>query len=143
MRVIAMAVSAAVMVGGVALAADVTDPVWTKAPDRGDLAKAYPVDAAKRGAEGMATLRCTVSGAGTLQDCSVLQESPVGGGFGAAALSLTAGFELKTHTDDGQALAGKTVAFPIRFTGDAIKPASVITNPTWFSAPNGRDFANY
>jgi hypothetical protein len=39
---------------------------------------------------------CTAISAGLLQDCTILNETPVGDGFGAAALSLAAGMELKS-----------------------------------------------
>jgi hypothetical protein len=130
-----------VSVGG-ASAGDLSDPVWTKAPDRSDWAKAYPSQAAQSGVSGSAQVRCAATAAGQLQQCAVVAETPVGQGFGAAALSLMGGMELRATSESGHLIAGKSVLVPVKFTPDLFKP-TVITNPDWMKKPDGYDLAAY
>jgi protein TonB len=48
----------------------------------------YPTRAANDEVEGVATIECTVQPDGALADCLVLNEKPVGYGFGAATVKL-------------------------------------------------------
>jgi hypothetical protein len=67
---------------GLSFAADAGGPVWEKAPDRADWAKAYPMQAAQAGIAGAVQMRCSASGDGALQNCTVISETPSGQGFG-------------------------------------------------------------
>src|SRR5580658_4034792 len=97
MRTAAIALALMLAAGGLARAADLDDPVWAQAPDRSDWVKAYPTEAAKAGLSGDVKLKCAAGASGQLQNCSVLQETPIGQGFGAAALSLSAEMALKPN----------------------------------------------
>src|SRR5580692_1228994 len=92
---------------GAAQAADLNDPVWDKAPAQEDWAKAYPVHAAQAGISGAVKIKCAATSAGLLSDCSVIQETPTGEGFGAAALSLATGMALKATDGSGQPVSGR------------------------------------
>jgi protein TonB len=63
---------------------------------------------------GKATVECYVISGGLLDKCSVLDESPAGYGFGAAAIQLA--FEHYVRADpEGRYGLGKKVAVPIDF----------------------------
>ncbi|MFJ6025552.1 hypothetical protein ACIQC9_13255 [Brevundimonas sp. NPDC092305] len=72
---------------------------WVKRPDPQRLADAYPGFAAHAGLEGYARIACGVAATGALENCRVIEESPVGLGFGAAALSVSDGY-LADRQDD-------------------------------------------
>jgi len=93
----------------------ITRPDWLSLPSADDMARLFPNAAANKGLEGRATIECQVNSAGRLIDCSVLTEEPVGEGFGAAALSMSAAFRMRPATRDGQPVEGGTVRIPLRF----------------------------
>src|SRR5580704_6782629 len=143
MRAAIVALSLGLLVGGLARAADLNDPVWAKAPDRTEWAKAYPAEAAKAGISGAVKLKCAASAAGLLQDCAVLQETPAGQGFGAAALSLAAGMELKPTGLNGQPVAGRNLIVPVKFEPGLLVPGAVVAHPDWLKMPTQDQLANY
>ena len=116
-------------------AADTGGPVWAQAPDRSDWAKAYPAHAAQAGISGAVQMRCSASEAGALQNCAVVSESPSGQGFGAAALSLASGMELKPTTADGKPVGGRSFIVPVKFDPGVLQGATTITNPDWVRIP--------
>jgi TonB family protein len=131
------------MAAGAALADDLSDPVWVKAPDRSEWAKAYPSAAASAGVAGGAHVRCVATAAGLLQDCSVVDEAPSGQGFGGAALMLAAGMEMRPTALSGQSVAGRNVTFPVKFSPDLLHPGAIITHPDWMHIPDGNDLARF
>jgi len=144
MRSIGLALALGLLGLGAARAADLGDPVWAKAPDRSDWAKAYPTAAAQAGLSGAVKMRCTATSAGLLQNCSVIAETPVGNGFGAAALSLAAGMELKPTAADGAPVAGRNLIVPVKFDPALLKSGPVvITTPDWVRLPKQEELANY
>jgi len=62
-----------------------------------------------------AKLSCTVVQGGAVTDCKVVDETPAGAGFGAAALSLTPHFRLTTWTVEGLPTVGGLVTIPLRY----------------------------
>lgn len=128
---------------GTALAADAGGPVWEKAPDRGDWAKAYPTHAAQAGIAGAVQMRCSASAAGALQNCAVISETPTGQGFGAAALSLATGMELKPTTTDGKRVAGMSFIVPVKFDPGVLKGGVTITRPDWVRLPTADELMAY
>jgi TonB family protein len=60
--------------------------VWTQAPTFADVGRAYPKSGG--GVRGYAAFRCRVKPEGGLAECQLIQEDPVGRGFGRAAKSL-------------------------------------------------------
>lgn len=67
--------------------------IWSRRPSASDVASAYPSRALDRGVSGRAELDCVVQADRRLS-CSVLSETPAGLGFGAAALRLSARYEV-------------------------------------------------
>jgi TonB family protein len=128
---------------GQSSAADSGGPVWAQAPDRSDWAKAYPAHAAQAGIAGAVQMRCSASEAGALQNCAVVSESPTGQGFGAAALSLASGMELKPTTADGKPVVGRSFIVPVKFDPGVLKGATTLTNPDWVRLPTTNELWSY
>jgi TonB family protein len=128
---------------GVSFAADASGPVWEKAPDRGDWAKAYPAPAAQAGISGAVQMRCSASASGALQNCTVISEAPVGQGFGAAALSLASGMELKPTTANGKPVAGRSFIVPVKFDPGVLKGGVATTRPDWVRLPTNEELWSY
>jgi len=135
MRLAGIAVLLTLGVSGVAWAGDLSDPVWTQAPDRDAWARAYPSDAAKAGISGAVKVRCAATSDGGLQNCAVVEETPVGHGFGAAALSLTSGMQLRITGQNGELVVGRQVLVPVRFAPELLQTGWTIANPDWMRKP--------
>ncbi len=128
---------------GAAGAADASGPIWAQAPDRTDWAKAYPAHAAQAGISGAVQMRCSASAAGALQNCAVISEAPTNEGFGAAALSLASGMELKSSTADGKPVAGRSFIVPVKFDPAVLKGGTTITRPDWVRVPTNDELIHY
>lgn len=128
---------------GAAWAGDLSDPVWTQAPDRAEWAKAYPTDAARAGISGAVKVRCAAAPDGALQNCAVIEETPSGQGFGAAALSLTGGMQLRTTGQNGEPVVGRQVVVPVRFAPELLHPGAIISNPDWMRKPTAEELMRF
>jgi TonB family protein len=129
---------------GAAQAADLTDPVWDRAPDQDDWAKAYPAHAAQAGIAGAVKMKCAATSAGQLSDCSVIQETPTGEGFGAAALSLAAGMALNPTDATGRSIAGRNLIVPVRFEPAMLhNPGTIIGHPDWLRRPTNDEMLHF
>lgn len=121
----------------------ITQPDWEKRPRGDDFVRVYPAVAFRKGLSGRATLSCQLSVEGTLQRCAVVAESPVGVGFGQAALELAAQFRMKPQLVNGRPVGGATIRFPIVFQtdgGDAGADAvAYLSAPLWAEAPTRAD----
>jgi protein TonB len=90
-------------------------PDWLRVPSGEQINRQYPTRALRNNVEGRATLRCRVTDAGALTDCSVTSETPHGYGFGNAALKLSRYFIMGPKTVDGARVGGAIVNVPIPF----------------------------
>jgi len=93
----------------------IRNPQWVRQPSAAQMERAYPRAAAADGISGRASLSCRVTGSGEVTACEVTSETPVGEGFGRAALSLSRYFRLSPRTVDGQAVEGARVTIPLTF----------------------------
>lgn len=87
---------------------------WATRPPSMDFVRSYPSRALEVGRPGDVTLICSVVADGAV-NCTVGHESPVGWGFGEAALRISHAYRIASHTADGLPTAGATVRVPIRF----------------------------
>lgn len=89
---------------------------WIKKPTASDVARSYPKKALRKGVWGAGAVRCMVpAGGGTLKDCKIIYEEPVGYGFGAAILSLTPLFRVSGAVGDGRPTEAE-VTIPLNFS---------------------------
>ncbi len=128
---------------GAAHAGDLHDPVWDKAPGQEDWAKAYPAHAAQAGISGAVKMKCSATAAGLLSDCAVIEETPTGEGFGAAALSLAAGMALKPTDAAGQTIGGRNLIVPVKFVPALLHPGTIVGNPDWLRMPDQEAMEQY
>jgi len=136
-------IASGLLLSGRSFAADASGPVWEKAPDRADWAKAYPARAAQAGVSGDVKMRCAATEAGLLQSCTVIAETPAGQGFGAAALSLAGGMELRPTTADGKPVAGMSFIVPVKFDPGVLERGVTITRPDWVRLPTEQELWSY
>jgi len=106
----------------------VTNPEWLRKPDGDDMAHFYPPLAQMFSLSGRAVIDCTVTVQGSLSDCTVGGEKPVGVGFGQAALGLSGLFRMKPQTLDGAPVGGARIRVPIHFVAPPV-PASSAPPP--------------
>lgn len=136
LAVIATPVAGDPPVGPLAILADATPPIsdarasppapapaqrvirnanWLTMPTPAQMNRLYPRQAAAMGVSGGATLMCDVAASGAVGNCSVIDESPKGRGFGAAALAGSRFFKMNPKTIDGKPFEGAKVRIPIIF----------------------------
>ena len=88
----------------------ITNPVWLRAPQ-----PEYPRAAQRAGEEsGMARLACQTRADGGIQGCRIVEERPVGVGFGREAVAATMRARVKPRLVDGQPTESQVV-FTIRY----------------------------
>lgn len=153
MKHLAMALACAVLLGPPALGQEALDvkPGWLKRPTAESLMSVWPKDALQRGIGGQAVISCAVSVQGALHDCRVVTESPVGSGFGLAAIALTPQLLMKPGMRGGKPMVSR-VSIPINFESDGPPTGShlsggasgpmtrtVLSNVRWRQAPTYED----
>lgn len=94
----------------------IRNPVWISRPTPEQMGQLYPQRAAERDRTGSATLLCGIRANGTMTDCQVIAETPVGWQFGKAALQLAQYFRISPQTIDGAPVEGSKVRIPVVFS---------------------------
>lgn len=79
----------------------ITRPVWLRKPTARELELFYPGAAIRRERSGVVSLDCIVRTSGALA-CRVIEETPAGYGFGAAALRISESYRMVPASRDGQ-----------------------------------------
>ena len=90
------------------------DVIWVREPSARDFARFYPSRALDQGRSGRVVLDCVANARGAL-DCSVVEESPTGWGFGDAALRIARQSRIAPRAEDGSSVAGRHVRLPLSF----------------------------
>ena len=93
----------------------ITNPDWAERPSGDDVSEYYPKLPQEIFLSGRAEVSCAVAATGILNSCGVIAETPVGFGFGGAALRLTSLFRMRPETLDGRPTSGGRVRIPINF----------------------------
>jgi TonB family protein len=91
----------------------VQGPNWIRKPTGRDYAELYPERAVRTSKDGRVKLRCTVTAAGLLTGCAVVEEIPAGYGFGDASIKAAERFAMSLTLPDGRSTAGATVTIPL------------------------------
>lgn len=73
---------------------------WAQTPTGADFVRFYPKRASDQGVSGRAILDCDVSASGFMEQCRVVEETPLGYGFGEAALNLSGRFRMNPKAVD-------------------------------------------
>lgn len=88
---------------------------WLRKPTVADLMRFYPERATKDLVSGDVTVACSVDRRGALYRCGVLAETPVGYGFGDAALKVAQTFSMRPERAVDWATGGRRVLVPVSF----------------------------
>lgn len=85
----------------------------------------YPTKALRAEIEGKATTNCIIAQNGTLADCAVIEEVPLGCAFGDAALKLNRHMVIAPLANDGSPTPGRAFRFELtlKVPGGAIPKA--------------------
>jgi hypothetical protein len=120
----------------------IRDPPWRYWPSQADVNRDFPEKANAKNIPGRVSMRCVGSANGRLNDCMVLEETPVDLGFGDAALKTVARLVLDPKTSDGRPTAGATVEFTLSYYYDAYRTSKAqIFHPAWDATPTHEDMA--
>lgn len=103
-------------------AAIIERPAWVAKPTGVAVARVFPDRAMELAIPGRAVVQCRVRLTGLVDDCSIIEETPRGLGFGSAVLSLTSRFRLTPERHDGVEVDGAVVKIPITFTTPTMAP---------------------
>ncbi|MBL8771962.1 MAG: TonB family protein [Phenylobacterium sp.] len=120
-------------------------PDWLRRPTPDQLLAVFPTEAYRRGQSGKAAISCVISVQGTLTDCVTVEESPVGAGFGGAAIALTPQFLMRPAMRAGKPVPSG-VNIPIHFItggpGETFGTKRVIDAAiAWTQAPSYEEVA--
>ena len=102
-------------------------PTILQSPSSSRISQAYPAKAAgvrvqgtsgySHQMNGYALIRCQVGRTGRLDSCMIVEEDPLGFGFGAAALGLASEYRFSPATINGDPVEG-WAQIPIEWTGN-------------------------
>jgi len=115
----------------------ITNPDWREKPTPEEMGNYFPQVALLLGLSGRSVMVCSVSALGVVENCKITAESPVGMGFGDAALALAKYFQMNPMMVNGAPVGGGQVRVPIQFldpwdqvqSGDNAGPAPTTASP--------------
>lgn len=117
-----------------------TNPVWENTPTFSQVVAAYPARARSANKSGRVSLDCTLGADGFFSSCLVMNEEPVGYGFGAAAAELAKSFKTSPTLPEGRSVLGGVVKVPFAFTTRMLSPnAGTLSEPVLTAVPSNRD----
>lgn len=117
------------------LTAPMESPRIAQRPTPLEYLTAYPRAAASLGMGGKAVLDCHVEHSGRLEGCTVAHETPLGAGFGAAALTLS-----RSYRVEQEPVPSEDVELPIGFATTLNDNDMAVAGP-WLAAPSFADVA--
>ncbi|MET0274315.1 MAG: TonB family protein, partial [Phenylobacterium sp.] len=110
---------------------------WLEAPSYADVAAAYPQKARTAKVGGRATLGCSFTAEGRINQCHTVSETPTGLGFAAAAKELAKRFRAQNTMADGKSVKGMGLQLPVVFDPVMLSEAPpVIGKPSWTRTPD-------
>jgi TonB family protein len=128
----------------------IKDPVWLRQPEPYAFMNALPKQVRRLMPSVRLIVNCTVGSDGRLEDCSILEETPPGLGFGQAALKTLQAYRMAPTTRSGEPTAGGVMSFnfsQLRILATTDQYGGVlnqdlktfVTRPVWASAPTRAD----
>lgn len=140
MRNIIAGVAAGFAVAGSAPEGGSTAPGWLSRPSPDAVLRYYPDEAVDRSVSGRVVVTCRTRLDTRLEGCEIVEEYPVGMGFGDAAIRMAeAEFRMKPATVDGKPVAGSAVRIPINLLAPMSDARAVIFKALWLQAPSFAD----
>jgi TonB family protein len=115
-----------------------TNPDWLKKPSFREMELALPRGVVAQGVTGSAVIKCVINKQGLAQGCSLKSETPLGVGFGTAAMALTPTFLFKPATRNGQPVDAE-ITIPLAFGADdasRLPDSFIVPTPSWSKTPN-------
>lgn len=95
---------------------------WKRQPSSADILKAYPKGALEEHKSGAVTLRCVLTVQWAFRDCRVVEETPQGYGFAAAAVSLSPLYQMRVRAGTRPPPTSATMVFTVPFVCDGCPP---------------------
>lgn len=97
-------------------------PDWVRRPGGDSAARFFPDRAARLEIDGRVVMLCHVRNDGLLALCEILEETPPGYDFGAAALKMVRLFRMRPFNLDDPSDSGFTVRVPLNFVAPHEEP---------------------
>ena len=96
-------------------------PLLLAGPSTDQIRRVYPRAALNAGVSGRGLITCRIRLDTRLEGCRLVEESPPGRGFGAAALATAVNFRFRPPAIDGQPLAGAEITFGVDFDAGEVR----------------------
>jgi TonB family protein len=98
---------------------DITNPDWETKPEGDALVGLYPSWAFDHAVEGRVMMQCDVQVDGAMANCVIVEEHPLGYGFGRATLQAQSYFRMHPRTINGLPVGGARVDIPMNWRLEA------------------------
>ncbi len=115
-------------------------PEWAAKPGAEVMTGYYPKEAMDKTVSGRVIVGCKTNLDSSLSDCEVLEEAPIGMGFGEATRRMVeAEFRISPAIVNGKPEGGGSVRVPIRWVTPMTGSRAVIFKAIWAEAPTFSD----